>query len=247
MTKNKPIVLFLIILSVFIACSHNDEPTGGSTTLNPPVKLDFNGHDAVLMVDADGDLPALYFASCNIGAESESDYGLYFWWGDTIGHTYEDKYSFSYSNDEITTYGFDNKTMYNLGILSDPSEKGNLTPKFDAASVLWGGNWRMPTKRDWERLINNCTWTRYAESDVHRAGYMVTRKDKKGEIFLPDAGYIHGSSHKDATKSGHYWSSSPYKYSENAYYMNISYSNHSIGDNYRYYGLSIRPVASIDY
>lgn len=27
-----------------------------------------------------------YWAECNVGASTPEDYGLYFWWGDTVGH-----------------------------------------------------------------------------------------------------------------------------------------------------------------
>ena len=35
---------------------------------------------------------------------------------------------------------------------------GNLTTKYDAASVNLGGRWRMPTEADIKELIDKCRW-----------------------------------------------------------------------------------------
>lgn len=94
----------------------------------------FNGHEYV-----DLGLPSgLKWATMNVGANSPSDYGQYFAWGETV-----QKYDFSSSNS--ATY---NRTMGYIG--------GN--PQFDVARSSWGGNWRMPTKEECEELVNYCTW-----------------------------------------------------------------------------------------
>ena len=36
--------------------------------------------------------------------------------------------------------------------------EGNLTPQYDAATVNWGGSWRMPTRAEQQELIDDCTW-----------------------------------------------------------------------------------------
>ncbi len=66
----------------------------------------------------------------------------------------------------------------------------------------WGGMWRIPTKAEWEELLNedNCTWTwttDYKGDGSNVAGVIVTSKkvgytDKS--IFLP-ATHSHGDRH----------------------------------------------------
>lgn len=242
----------MIALAIIITACSADEPTGGDITMGPPVSKDFNGHEAVLMVDATDTEPRLYFATCNIGAENEDDAGCFFWWGDTEGHRQGGGFSFLYANDDITTYGRDYKLLHKWSIIAEESEKGILTPKYDAAAKLWGDSWRMPTKRDWQRLIDNCDWTWYTVSDVHCAGYEVSRKDGKGKIFLPAAGFYNGTKLSLKNESGRYWSSSPGGSSSDAYYIGFHSPigskgrNYSLGEASRYLGFSIRPIVSVE-
>lgn len=244
------ISLLFIILSCFSACSDYEEPADRPPTLYPEDKVDFNGHEAILMVDADGDEPALYFATFNIGAENEEDAGYYFWWGDKDGHPKGSEFHFSYDNDDISTYGRDNKFLYTIGIITEASDRGVLTSDFDAASKLLGGSWHIPTKRDWQRLIDNCDWTWFTVSNVHYAGYEVSRKDGKGKIFLPAVGFYNGTKLSANSESGRYWSSSLGSSTSDASYIEFHSpigskgKGYSIGSINRYHGLSIRPVAS---
>ena len=56
----------------------------------------------------------------------------------------------------------------------------------DADAVLsWGKGWRMPTKDEFQELINKCKWE-WTAQDYHH-GYKVTGPNGKS-IFLPAAG-----------------------------------------------------------
>ncbi|MCM1484143.1 MAG: hypothetical protein NC043_07385 [Muribaculaceae bacterium] len=52
----------------------------------------------------------------------------------------------------------------------------------DAAKYNMGENWRMPTKKDFEELINNCKWEKYYKNGLY--GFKVTGPSGKS-IYLP--------------------------------------------------------------
>ncbi len=74
------------------------------------------------------------WATCNVGADSPSDYGDYFAWGEP-----ETKKEY------IDTWG---KGMGGIA--------GN--PQYDAARANWGGTWRLPTADEMKELIDKCKW-----------------------------------------------------------------------------------------
>lgn len=197
-----------------------DTPSGGGNT---------NGHEYV-------DLGlSVKWATCNVGANSPTDYGDYYAWGETETKSdYSRATYFDFVNG-ITKYALDKKTQ--------------LDPEDDAAHVKWGGNWRMPTDVELAELRNtsNCSWTwksNYNGSGIN--GYEV-RSKKSGYtdkcIFLPAAGYRGGSSFSDAGSYGDYWSSSLNEdYSDFARDVFFNSSNVYRGYDGRYYGLSVRPV-----
>lgn len=63
--------------------------TGASGTGTATPTAPASEYNAVLMRAASADLPALYIADRNVGAESPEDIGMFFWWGDTQGVFYD--------------------------------------------------------------------------------------------------------------------------------------------------------------
>ena len=120
----------------------------------------------------------------------------------------------------------------------------------DAASVVLGGKWRIPTDEEWKELLNtdNCSWTWTTLDGVN--GYMV-QSNKSGYtdnwIFLPAAGCRDRENLSDVGEYGYYWSSSLYTGDvggpEYACDMNFHSSHVGRGGCYRSYGQSIRPVS----
>ena len=167
------------------------------------------------------------WATCNVGADTPSDYGDYFAWGETANKE-------EYTEDNSKTYGEDS---YNHDIGGDSSP--------DAARASWGGTWRLPTEAEFQELIDNCTWT-WTTQGGHN-GYKVTSEKNGNSIFLPAAGYRYGSSLSYAGECGNYWCSSPYR--GNSYrarylgFFGFFGSHHYTGWGYRYYGFSVRPVS----
>ena len=85
------------------------------------------------------------WAKCNVGAEKETDAGLYFAWGETTGYTASqvgtDK-EFSWNDYKYENGGSD-LTKYNQS-----DSKTVLESTDDAASQIMGGDWRMPTQTE---------------------------------------------------------------------------------------------------
>ncbi len=139
------------------------------------------------------------WATCNVGANSPEEYGDYFAWGETEPKSKYNWSTYKYGSDdhELTkycTYGYfgvaDNNTI--------------LDPSDDAAVVNWGSAWRMPTLRELDELIKECTWTWTTLNGVN--GHLVIGPNSNS-IFLPAAGRRFHSDLSDAGSYGHYWSS----------------------------------------
>ena len=193
------------------------------------------GHEYV-----DLGLPSgLKWATCNIGATRPEEYGDYFAWGETEPKTTYNWSTYKYckgTKNTLTKYCREGSYGYN----GFTDNKTVLDPEDDAASVNWGGNWRMPTDAEMIELREQCTWTWTTQNEVN--GYKVVGKNGNF-IFLPAAGCMDYSSLYDAGSFGYYWSSSlRMSYPYRAYIVDLV-SGHVDG-NYRdrYYGLSVRPV-----
>ena len=57
--------------------------------------------------------------------------------------------------------------------------------QYDAARYNWQGSWRLPTKQEFEELLNNCVWKKTNIKGV--SGYVVTGHNGNC-IFLPLTG-----------------------------------------------------------
>lgn len=211
-----------------------------------------NNAPAVEMVDLG--LPSgTLWAKTNIGAQSETDYGQYFAWGelaqhagwpsDKSTHPYDwNEYIYAESDyNELTKYCNDSEYGYN-GYTDELTE---LVATDDIVAVTYGGSYRMPTQDDFQELIDetdNELVEDFNGSGVN--GYKFTNKsDSSKYIFLPAAGFCDGSNLDSVGEEGDYWSSSLdtgrpsiacylYFNNEKVYMFNDS----------RYYGFSVRPV-----
>lgn len=203
------------------------------------------------------------WATMNVGAESETDRGLYFAWGETTGHAFGSGYKFSLDNyawynstDKFTKYKHDGSSW----------DYEELASEDDAAAKIWGGVWRMPTKAEWEELLNedNCTWTwttDYKGDGTNVAGVIVTSK-KDGytdkSIFLPATGSYSGDNNTGSEIWATYWSKSlftdndgtdhaPNYHYDSAWRLEILYNAGSlvrrrVHNENRYCGIGVRAV-----
>ena len=145
--------------------------------------FDPSGSDPHTYVDLG--LPSgLLWATCNVGADAPEEYGSYYAWGET---SQKDNYkweTYQYCNgnlNNLTKYCASSSSGYNgyrdfLGI---------LLPEDDAATVNWGSAWRMPTKEEWQELLDNTTSNWTTQNGVK--GMLFTASNGH-TLFLPDAG-----------------------------------------------------------
>ena len=183
-----------------------------------------NGHEFVDLGLPSGTL----WATCNVGATSPEQAGLYFAFGETTGYSAEQV--------EKGTKKFDSASY------AAPSVSDNLTLEQDAARTFMGGKWRMPTKVEAKELIGNCdvTWTNdYNGTGV--AGKVFTSKINGNSVFFPAAGYCDHSSVDDVGSYGYYWSDS-WNSSSNAWYLDFGSGGQCLDYYNRYFGQSVRGV-----
>ena len=211
----------------------------------------------------------LKWAKCNIGANSEEESGLYFQWGDTQGYTAKQvgnggglkafnladyKFSNGGSESNFSKYdGSDSKTVLDL--------------EDDAAHVIMGGNWRMPTLDEYKELYLKTDiflvttegkeiqgtvqeqsgsvmifWESRAEGTLKGVKF-YKQGDKQTYMFVPAAGNAYRGSVQDVVQYGGLWSSSLYSSGvQNAWYFYFYAYNGNVDYDDRYFGLPVRGV-----
>ena len=199
-----------------------------------------SGIDVLLGV-VDLGLPSgLLWATCNIGAETPEGYGGYFAWGETVPKNDYQWSSYLYCNgdyNQLTKYCNNPSYGYN-GFIDNLT---TLEPSDDAATAHWGGNFRIPTKEEFEELYNNTTVTLIQQNDVN--GYLFTALDGSGNsLFLPLAGYRYRASLVATGDAGYYWSSSLLAEPDHVGFFFLSSTHYYANDERRYRGHTVRPV-----
>ena len=142
------------------------------------------------------------WATCNLGASSPEEYGDYYAWGETEP---KDTYYWKY-------YKFGN--MYDLTKYNKEDRKTILDPEDDAAHILLGGKWHIPTQEQMKELIDNTTNEKSELNGVK--GRLFTSKINGNTLFFPYSGLKVGSSvYGREDGCCYYWSSSIHKISPN--------------------------------
>ena len=202
------------------------------------------------------------WATMNVGATSETDYGNYYAWGETepqASNAYSwSSYKWGDSSSSKTKYC----TNSSYGTVDN---KTTLDPEDDAATQNWGGAWRMPTHTEVSELVKNCYWvwtSSYNDSGV--AGYIVYAakfvQDKGKEvtfgnipsdnysltdfhIFLPAGGYRNDNKYSLAGENAYFWSSSLCEENDLAWCLCFgTYIFDRVGKLYGSCGRSVRAV-----
>lgn len=183
------------------------------------------------------------WANMNIGADTPEGYGNYFAWGDTSPKNVYNWTTYKWYNGDsnaLAKYGGNSGNGYS-GVTDG---KTILDPEDDAAHVNWGGDWRMPTREEMDELCSECYWTmtkNYNGTGI--AGNVVSSKTNGNSIFLPASGYRNGSALGGVGTHGYYWTSSlGENRSYDAVYLYFLSDYVERVENYRYYGISVRPV-----
>lgn len=149
------------------------------------------------------------WASFNVGANKPEEIGNFYAWGETTTKT-------KYNAQHYKFYEwYDYNTRYWITKYNDNPNSGHVDNKTvleaedDAARANWGGNWRIPTKAEFEEILNpnNCSWTWTIVNG--QDGYEVKSKINGNSIFLPAAGHMIGNDHANYNCGydfGAYWS-----------------------------------------
>jgi len=171
-----------------------------------------NGHEWV-----DLGLPSgSKWATCNVGAANSKECGNYYSWGETTRKRCFESSSYSYSSNQRV-----------------------LPYSADVANVIWGSDWRMPSKEQWVELINSCSWKKDGD------GYKVIGPNGNS-IFLPSAGYYEGCDLYFKGAFGCYWSRIIGDKSDEAFSVGWNFlvgeDSYDIFESFRYSGYSVRPV-----
>ena len=202
------------------------------------------------------------WASFNLGASKEFEYGNYYAWGETKPKTDYSWATYTFSKDGIKFNGYwpVNKPDKWCGDGDTPDGLTQLKPEHDAATAALKGKWRMPTSEELSALKktysdkDNYTWTFEAYMDENGekindsygkviCGWWITYKVTKAKIFLPTSGAVSGENNNQTGKAGLFWSANnDGREPEKAYYMYFTNSDTGTSSDYRCSGISIRPV-----
>jgi hypothetical protein len=184
-----------------------------------------DGHEYVDL----GLTSGLKWAACNIGANSPDDAGNYYAWGEI-----EPKKD--YFEEESITNG---KKMRDI----------SADPEYDAARAVWGGSWRMPTKKEIAELMKECKFYLVRKDNVVK--YIVIGPNGN-YITLPISGfriYEYDSFEYLGLLAAAYWSSTPNDKSDDmqAYAMTFLVDEEETvahpSPECRFYGFNIRAVS----
>lgn len=201
-------------------------------------KISNNGYDYVDLGLPSGTL----WATCNVGASKPTDYGLYFQFGDTKGCTKE----------QVGTSKGQKKFRwadYKFDIDGDFSKFSKYTTydealelEDDAAHVIMGGYWHMPTPNQIKELIDNTT-SEYDEQDYVKGRLFTSKKDSSKSIFIPAEGYAWNGLIHVRGGYGSVWSSMvSASVVGGGQCLCFGSDSAILGSSYRDYGFSVRGV-----
>ena len=231
MKKTLLFAIALAVVCIMPSCEKDPKPSENGSTVTGTL----NGHDYVDLGLPSGTL----WATCNIGAAAPEEPGDYFSWGETSPkEDYSwDTYQFGRWGSSFTKYFMSPFEGYpgfadNLKVLEECD---------DAASVLWGGGWRIPTYRQWKELINNCTLDGPHVNGTNDWAFVGPNGNR---LVLPFAGFKEGTT--VSGYHGYYWSSSLYcEYPDDSGSAWLFYNEgneYDMSFDFRNLGLTIRPV-----
>lgn len=192
------------------------------------------------------------WATMNVGANSPTDAGGYYAWGETETKDCYNPESYKWYVPSMNIHKWSKYVLY-----PDEAYEGRIDYKSvldsedDVASMLWKGKWRMPTEPEFSELLTQCTWVEETIDGV--LGIRITSniegyKDKS--IFLPACGWRDWDNLYKPNDVGVYWASTLSSISESSTYgSTMSFERDYYGNRHlekslstRIYGHNIRPV-----
>ena len=213
----------------------------------------------------------ILWADRNIGAATPEDSGLYFQWGDIQGYTSgqvgngEGLKAFSWADYKFSIDG----SSSNFSKYNESDTKTVLDLEDDAAHVIMGGNWRMPTFKEYQELCLNTdiylvptegeeiqgtaqeqsgtviiNWTSQAEGTLKGVKF-YKKGDKQTYMFVPASGVAADSSVQKVGEYGGLYSSSLYSPGNpNALNFILNAISGAVFTGVRYRGVPVRGIMS---
>ena len=200
------------------------------------------------------------WATCNVGASRPEASGSKFAWGEvaTKGDYNWDNYKWDkddsgYSGGYALTkycsnpdYGYCiyESEYYWEDDVYFSDDLTTLTTADDVAYKTWGSQWRMPSKKQLEELVDRCSWKWTSQNGY--LGFKVTGPNGKS-IFMPAEHFFEKNGNVSYSSEVHYWSLSLNEETcKKAYALEMDeYWDEpyvTVTDYDRCYGLFIRPV-----
>lgn len=176
------------------------------------------------------------WAATNVGASSPEGFGDYYAWGEV-----ETQASGRYWWD---SYKWGNASSSNSGLTKYNSTDGltRLLPEDDAATVNWKNSWRIPTKDEFDELINTTYTTLDWTTQNGVSGMKITSKVNGKSIFLPAAG-LKDYSYENRDPGACNYPTSDLMTSEMSHCYNYKYNSNRQNSNYGRCGG--RPVRAV--
>lgn len=127
------------------------------------------------------------WAGYNLGASKPEEPGWFFGWGEVEPHMERGYYWGTYalgSDHTVFKYGISEQTFQTH--CTKPDGRTRLMPEDDAAHVIWGDNWRMPTANEKRELLMFTEQKITTYNGV--PGYVFISKANGNRIFFPFTG-----------------------------------------------------------
>lgn len=206
------LLISFIALVIFVIKESKDEDT--------LPKVNVSNHDDNICRAIDLGLPSgTLWGDRNLGAESSTDFGDLFAWGEI--ETKEDYSPYTY--------------------VEQLKPNGKLVgAKRDAATAALGDEWAMPSEKQYQELITECQWN-WVMRDGHN-GYEIIGKNGN-KLFLPASGWSCDTSFQYRNQYGYYWTSE--RSSNIRYARSLQFPKNGkgiVGNGILHYGRSIRAI-----
>lgn len=197
------------------------------------------------------------WASWNVGATKEYEYGEYYAWGETATKKDYSWSTYKLANgkqNKLTKYCPEDKTVslafWDYNAKPDgPDGETVLLPEDDIVLMdkRISSKWRMPTQAEVNALValwKDPGYEHKTEKSNGVDGYRITRKSTGATIFFPAAGkYVGTEEGSSAGYSACFWSAELNLTSPNtAYALSVQPGQADCLSTDRYCGLTIRPV-----
>lgn len=159
------------------------------------------------------------WAKCNIGADSETDYGNYYMYGK-------------------------GSRQYNSGDSGYSGEEDPMAASADTATQVMGAPWHMPTKDQIEELIANTTYSWQNNFNGSGKNGMKLTASNGNYIFFPAAGTYKSTGLVNDGTNVCVWSSTPYVPPVISYFLSAykTGSGASLDGSNTVFGYSVRGV-----